>query len=231
MTTTHRPLVILNAAMTVDGRITTKGNDTNLSNEEDWQRVHVLRNEVDAIMVGRNTVIKDDPKLTVKAHLLPPETPIRHPTRVIITSSLDIPLTAKVFCHKIDEVPTIVATTSQASDDVIKILSTKGIEVLICETRDKKVNLPQLMRLLWEKGIKSVLLEGGGHLNWHMLKEGLIDEIIVQIASKISGGGTGAISLFQGEGFETLDESPQLKLIEVKKIGENVLLHYKVLHA
>ncbi len=229
MSIRDRPRIILNAAMTIDGRITTKGNDSTLSNEEDWRRVHLLRNQVDAIMVGRNTVLKDDPKLTVKEHLLPPDTVVKHPTRIIVTSKLDLPLTARVFSHEIAKAPTIVATTTQAPRHVIEKLTARGIEVIICENANKRVDLPKLMKLLRKKDINTILLEGGGKLNWYMLKNHLIDEIMVQVASKISGGGEGAVSLFDGDGFLRLDESPHLKLLEVKTIGKNnVLLHYGV---
>ncbi len=222
------PHVILNAAMTLDGKITTKGGDTNLSNEDDWRRVHLLRNSVDAIMVGKNTIVKDDPKLTVKPHLLPPRTSIRHPIRVIISSTLDMPLNAKVFNYKIKEVPTLVVTTTKSSSSKRKMLMEKGIGVLICEKENGQVDLHQSMILLKKRGIRSILLEGGGTLNWQMLKEGLINEITVQIASKISGGGLGAVSFFEGDGFHSLLESPTLLLIDVQKIGNNVVLHYKV---
>lgn len=211
-----KPHVILNAAITLDGKIASKTRNSKISCEEDLIRVHELRSSVKGVMVGINTAIIDDPRLTV--HKIPAR---KHPTRIVVDSRARIPLNARVFSS---DAATIIAVSKKAKQDKIKKIRKKA-EVLICGER--KVDLKRLLTLLYKKGITSVLLEGGGTLNWSMLKQGLVDEVRVAIAPRIIGG-KHAATLVEGQGFNLISEGVKLKLKKHYKLGEDLILEYKV---
>lgn len=212
-----RPYVILSAAMSLDGKIATKSGDSELSCFEDKVRVHRLRAEVDAIMVGINTVLKDDPKLTVKYAEGP------NPIRIVVDSRARTPLSARVLDGS---ARTVIAVSKRASPDKTKALRERGAEVIIAG--EDKVDLKELLRALKRKGVRILMLEGGGTLNWGMLKEGLIDEVRVAIAPVLVGG-RDAVTLVEGEGFSRVAEGEKLRLERIEQCGEDLVLTYKVL--
>ncbi|MDI6654637.1 MAG: 2,5-diamino-6-(ribosylamino)-4(3H)-pyrimidinone 5'-phosphate reductase [Candidatus Hydrothermarchaeota archaeon] len=214
-----KPHVILNAAITLDGKIASKTRDSRISCREDLLRVHKLRSSVKGIMVGINTAIIDDPRLTV--HKIPAK---KHPIRIIVDSRARIPLNARVFSG---DAKTIIAVSKKAKQSKIKKIR-ENAEVLICG--EKKVDLKRLLKLLYKRGITSILLEGGGTLNWSMLKEGFVDEVRVAIAPRIVGG-RNAITLVEGEGFNLISEGVKLGLKKQYKLGEDLVLEYKVLNS
>ncbi len=208
-----RPKVIINAAMSVDGKIALVGGKRiRISDEKDFRRVHELRNSVDAILVGINTILKDDPKLTVKEKYV--KNP-RNPVRVVLDSKLRIPEGAKVLNNM---AKTIVATTEAAPQ--------RNINAEIIRCGEKQVDLKCLLAELWRRGIRSVMVEGGGTVIHSFLKEGLVDELDVFVGSIIIGGG--APTLAEGVGAEDEDGVIKLKLIECKPLGDGVLLRYGV---
>ncbi|MFX0094804.1 MAG: 2,5-diamino-6-(ribosylamino)-4(3H)-pyrimidinone 5'-phosphate reductase [Candidatus Hodarchaeota archaeon] len=220
----NRPYVILNSAMSLCGRIASKTGDSRLSSQEDWVRVHELRANVDAIMVGLNTILKDDSKLTIKQEFVNGNE--NKPHRVVVDSLARTPPTARVL-RVSPETPTTIAITSRAPGERIEVLKKAGANIKICGDTPR-VNLKYLMEYLKkEKNVSTLLLEGGGTLNWAMLKEKLIDEIIVAIAPIIVGNGH-SISLFEGEGFEKMSDSPLLLLKNYQEIGDCFLLTYQV---
>ncbi|MHA1974683.1 MAG: RibD family protein [Candidatus Hodarchaeales archaeon] len=183
----ERPYVILSTAMSLDGFIVSKDGDNNLSNTHDWRRVHKLRLDSDAIMVGSNTIRIDDPKLTVKEKYVT-KTVIKHPVRIVVTSDANIPLDAKIIRYR-PEVKTIIATTSKCSTNQIRLLEGLGCDVLICGN-GPLVDLIFLLKSLKNQyHIDKLMLEGGGTLNSEMLKIGCIDEIHLSIAPIIFGSG------------------------------------------
>ena len=218
-----KPYVILNAAMTLDGKIATKTGSSKISGHEDLIRVHELRKEVDAIMVGINTVIVDNPRLT--AHKINADLD-DNPVRVIVDSKGRTPLASKVFNG---DAPTIVAVANNFKEDLIvtdrwRIIEKKA-DFFFCGT--DRVDLVELMDYLASIGIKSLMLEGGSTLNFSMLKEGLIDEIRICIGP-MAVGGNEAKSLFGGEGFDTMEEATPLELTDSFKLGKDLILIYKV---
>ncbi|ENN96342.1 5-amino-6-(5-phosphoribosylamino)uracil reductase [Methanocaldococcus villosus KIN24-T80] len=213
-----KPYVISNVGMSLDGKLATVTGDSRISCEEDLIRVHKIRAKVDAIMVGIGTVLKDDPRLTV--HKIKAD---KNPIRIVVDSKLRIPLNARVLNN---EAKTIIATTEKADKEKMKLLKERGVEVIVCG-RDK-VDLKELMKILYNKGIRSILLEGGGTLNWGMFKEGLVDEVSVYIAPMIFGG-KDAVSYVDGEGFKTVEEAVKLKLKKFYRLGEGIVLEYVVL--
>ncbi|MGQ9721369.1 MAG: 2,5-diamino-6-(ribosylamino)-4(3H)-pyrimidinone 5'-phosphate reductase [Candidatus Jordarchaeum sp.] len=213
-----KPYVILSAAMSVDGKIATHRGDSSFSDEEDWKRVHKLRSQVDAIMVGINTILRDDSKLTAKEG--------KSPLRVIVDSKARTPLNARVITVRPD-LETIIAVTSKASKKNIDELQKKGAKILVSGDGEK-VDLELLMEKLFDLGVRKLMLEGGGNLNWGMLSKGLVDELRIAISPVIVGGKE-AVSLVEGEGFNRVSESVNLKLINNKKVGKCLVLTFKVL--
>jgi 2,5-diamino-6-(ribosylamino)-4(3H)-pyrimidinone 5'-phosphate reductase len=213
-----RPHVIMNAGMTLDGKISTKSGDSAISSKEDLERVHMIRKDVDAIMVGINTVLEDDPRLSI--HKI--KTDKKNPLRIIVDSKGRTPTNARVFN---EEGKTVVAVSLSADDEQVRKLSEKA-ELIVCG--NDMVNMLCLMKKLYKMGVKRILLEGGGTLNWGMLSEGLVDEIRVAIAPRIAGG-KNAVSLVSGDGFEKIAEGTKLKLVRHYPLGEDFIMEYKVI--
>ena len=213
-----KPYVVLSAAMSVDGKIATRGGDSAYSDEEDWKRVHKLRSEVDAIMVGIHTILVDDSKLTSKEG--------KSPIRVVVDSDARTPPNARVITVR-PEVETIIAVTSIAPSERISNLQKKGVKILVCGDGEL-VDLEILMEKLFDRGVKKLMLEGGGNVNWGMISKGLVDEIRIAIAPVIVGG-IEAVTLVEGLGFTRVSEGVNLELVNTEKVGKNLVLTYKIL--
>ena len=211
-----RPYVILNAAMTLDGKIATVAGDSKISCERDLNRVHGLRASVDAVMVGVGTVLADDPLLTVR------RVRGKNPARVIVDGEARTPTDARVLD---DSAKTIIAVSKRAPKRKLEELCATGAEVIV--VGDRGVNLRGLLERLHQLGVRKLLLEGGSTLNWGMLKRGLVDELRVAVAPRIVGGSK-AKPLVGGAGFAEVRDGVKLKLLNVKKIGKDLLLTYRV---
>lgn len=211
-----RPYVILNAAMTLDGKIATVAGDSKISCREDLNRVHRLRAGADAIMVGVGTVLADDPSLTVR------RVRGKNPTRVVIDREARTPPNARVIDSSAD---TIVAVTKRAKREKLKKLRAAGANIIV--GGKKEVNLRRLLEKLHSQGVRKLLLEGGSTLNWEMLKRGLVDEVQVAVAPWIVGGAK-AKSLVGGAGFVKVRGGVRLKLSRVGRVGADLLLIYQV---
>lgn len=214
-----RPHVILNAAMTLDGKIATAAKNSTISCQDDLMRMHKLRANVDAVMIGIGTALTDNPQLTAHGEG-------RNPVRVLIDSKARIPSDAHVLMEKTGR-GTIIAVTEKAPKESIERLRSAGAEVTIAGS-DNQVEPRLLMKELRKKGICTLMLEGGGTLNWSMLKEGLVDEVCVAIAPTIVGG-RNAATLVEGEGFSRIEEGIKLKLKLIERCGEDLVLTYEVL--
>jgi 2,5-diamino-6-(ribosylamino)-4(3H)-pyrimidinone 5'-phosphate reductase len=213
--------VILNAAMTLDGKIATQKGSSEISSQEDLLRVHRLRKVMDGIMVGINTVLADDPRLTV--HKIS-SSPKDNPLRVVVDSKARTPPEYRILNQ---EAPTIIAVSQEASPDKIKALEEDGkAEVIICG--EKKVDLNCLMDELGNKGIKTLMLEGGSTLNYSMLSAGLVNEVRVCIAPMIAGG-TEAKTLVDGKGVDYMKDAFRLKLKKSYNLGKDLIVEYEVL--
>jgi 2,5-diamino-6-(ribosylamino)-4(3H)-pyrimidinone 5'-phosphate reductase len=214
----NRPYVILNAAVSLDGKIATRLGESELSSLEDWERVHRLRCRVDAIMIGMNTVLVDNPKLTIKCG--------RSPLKIVVDSLARTPPTARLLTHR-GESKVMIAVGGKAPAHRIKALRKAGAEVFRAGRR-RRVNLKILMEELHRRGVGRLLVEGGGNLNWSLIREGLVDEVQVALTPVIIGGRK-AVSLVEGEGFGRISEAQRLKLLSVEKVGFNLLLKFKCL--
>jgi len=214
-----KPFIILSSAMSIDGKIASITGDPELSDEEDWKEVHKLRTKVDAIMVGKNTILKDNPKLHIKYH--------KHTgyTRIVIDSNLKTPINSNVIDFQPEIYSTIICTTEKVSPEKIKEFEEKKVKI-IKSGKNEKVDLVQLMPQLYNIGIKRILLEGGGTLNWSFIEHDLVNEIRLTIAPWIAGGKE-AVSLVEGEGFERMAQAPRFILLEVQSRNNYVVLRYK----
>jgi 2,5-diamino-6-(ribosylamino)-4(3H)-pyrimidinone 5'-phosphate reductase len=186
-------------------------------------------------LVGISTVINDDPLLTIRYGMNKKGT--KNPIRIIIDSKARIPLQSKIV-KTANQIETRLVVTSKASSTNLKKLEKKGLKIIMLEHRreDKekgeensaeKVDLKKLFNQLEEEGVSNVLVEGGGEINWSIIKNNLFDEIIITISPMIIGG-KNAISLVGGEGYKTINESLKVKLSRIqKKSNGEIILHYK----
>lgn len=208
-----RPYVILSAAISIDGKIATRTGKSNLSSKKDLIRVHALRKSADAIVVGKNTINVDDPLLTVR-HVKG-----KNPTRVILDSKGSLSPKSRVI-ETAQKIPTILVVSELATKEVERFTG-KGVQVIRCGK--KKIDLKKLLKILRKKGVKKIIVEGGGITNWHFFKENLVDEIVITVTPYIVGGNT-AISLVEGYGFGEISKSFKLK--KIKKMKNEIVLHY-----
>ena len=208
------PHVIINCAMSVDGKIALPSRrQTRISNEEDIKRVHELRNRCDAILVGIETVLSDDPKLTVKESYVPNPS---QPVRIVLDSYGRIPEDAQVLSSNS---PTIIAVT-ESCESTIDVA-----ETIVCGKDE--VDIPVLLDILDKRGIKTLLVEGGETVIWSFLSQRLAHEFYVFVGSMVIGG-LKSPTPAGGEGAKDESEIIPLKMMEVGKVGDGVLIHYGV---
>ena len=213
-----KPKVTLSAAITLDGKIGQKNKHIVLSSKADKIRVHKLRSKSDAILVGKNTVEQDDPLLTVRY------VKGKNPIRIILDSHGTIKNDSKIIKTS-KRVPTIIVTCEIISKPNLNRLQKLPVDVIICGKN--QVNLTKLLPILLKKGIKTVLLEGGGTLNRSFLKKNLIDEMIIALTPYVLGS-KNTVSLFEGLSFPSLKIKFPLKLKNIQKNGNEIILNYKI---
>jgi diaminohydroxyphosphoribosylaminopyrimidine deaminase/5-amino-6-(5-phosphoribosylamino)uracil reductase len=210
------PFVILKVAATLDGKIATREGDSKwISGEVSRCFVHRLRDQVDGIIVGVGTILKDDPLLTARIKRG------RDPYRIILDSRLRIPEEVKVI--KVFPAKTIIATTEMAPSNKIERLKKKGVQVLILDSKQGKVNLKNCLLRLGEMGMMNLLVEGGSQVNGSFLDEGLVDKFLFILSPKLIGDNK-AIGIFGGRGVATLNDAISVKELKVKRMGEDILL-------
>lgn len=213
----RKPFVVMKCAMSLDGKIATKTGESKwISCEESRELVQILRNKYTGIMVGINTVIKDDPRLTCRIK------DGRNPVRIIVDSNLRIPMESNIV-KTASEVRTIVAAAKGISDSKIKALEDKNIEVIITDSVNSKVNLNELMNKLGEREIDGILLEGGGTLNYSALEAGIVDKLLFFMAPMIIGGKM-SIGPVSGSGISKLNETFKIDQVTCSSVGEDILI-------
>jgi len=211
-----RPYVILSGAISVDGKIATKTGDSKLSSKQDSIRLHKLRSKVDAILVGKNTVLVDNPLLTVR------HTIGKNPTRIILDSKGILSNKSKIL-QTSDKVKTIIVVSKQISKLNFEKLNKFPVEIIIAGKNS--INIKLLLKKLLEKKIKTILVEGGGTINWEFVKHNIFDELIITISPFVIGGNN-SVSLVEGEGFRKISKSPNLRLKSTKRLKNHFVLHY-----
>lgn len=217
---TGRPYVAMKYAMSADGKIAAyTGESRWVTGEIARNHVQVLRNRYRAIMVGVGTVLTDDPRLTCRLE------GGRPPVRVICDSNLRTPVDAQVV-RTAGEAPTVLATCC-AEEEKHRPYLEAGCQVLVVDSADGRVDLDRLMTLLGEQEIASVLLEGGGTLNWAALNQGLVHRVYTYIAPKLFGGRY-AKTPVEGRGFPSPNESVHLINGKITLLGEDILMESEV---
>lgn len=213
---TGLPLVTLKLACSLDGKIaTTSGESKWITGEEARRFAHRLRAQHKAILVGANTILADDPSLTVRMARGP------QPRRIVVDSRGRVPATARVYAAS-DPSP-IVATTESMNEEQRHILSARGVEVLILPDRQGRVSLEALLTALAKRQVTSLLVEGGGQMAAGFLEAGLVDKAWFIIAPVIIGGEC-ARTAVEGRGVERLADAWHLQHVTVKRLGQDVAM-------
>lgn len=215
---TGQPFTIYKAALTLDGNTATATGDSQwVSGEKSRLAVHQLRDRVEAIMVGINTVLSDDPLLNTRL----PEGGGRDPLRVVVDNQLRMPVDCRMLKQK-STAKTLIATISTDRDKISK-LQAAGAEVVIFPAVDRKVSLPALWQELGRRNVQRLLLEGGATLAGGALSEGLIDRLMLFLAPKILAGAS-PFGLFPGIGCSSMAEAINLVDVTYEPSGEDLLI-------
>lgn len=220
---TKKPFVVAKWAMTLDGKIATKtGNSKWITSEIARTHVHQLRQSLDAILVGADTVITDDPELTVKlANKISPTT--KQPLRIVLDAKGRTPLNAKVYSYN-NHCKTVVVTTTEASEAWCNTLKQNGVEVLVFEVNQTyKIDLNKLLLVLGKKQVSSLLVEGGAQTLTGFFERKLINKIYTYIAPKIVGGKNSISPISDLKIYEMVNALP-LSFKETEVFGDDRLL-------
>jgi len=217
--TTGLPFVGIKVAMSLDGKIGTMTGESHwITGEKSRQFVHRLRDQSDVIMVGIETVLKDDPRLTTRVD----SGEGRDPVRVIVDSSARLPLDARLVENP-SSAGTILAVTNQAPPNKCRALEDRGVEILTLPALRGRVDVTYMMKKLAERELTTVLVEGGGTLNYSLLEQSLVDKLFVFIAPLIIGG-VKSPTAFAGTGIESLKKAWAVEDIEMKQFERDLLL-------
>lgn len=208
------PYVILKSAMSLDGKIATSTGDSKwITSAASRNVVHRLRGEVDAIIVGSNTVISDNPRLTSRGYGK------GNPLRVILDSNLKSPLKSNVFKGS----NTVVFVSKSPATGKSKSLQKKEVEIIVAGDGKGRVSFKKVLRKLGSRGIASVIVEGGGQLNASAISSGEVDKILFFISPKIVGG-SDAKTPVEGKGVRFIKNAVKVHDLSVTKIGDDVIL-------
>ncbi len=214
------PYVVMKYAMTSDGKIATvTGESSWITGEVSRENVHRTRHALMGIMVGVGTVMADDPMLDCRL----PEGG-KNPIRIICDSNLRTPTDSRVVTTAC-EIPTIIATVS-SNASLIKEYESRGVTVIQTALENGRIDLKDLMRILGERGIDSILLEGGAQLNFSAIKAQIVDEIHTYIAPKIFGGN--AKTPVGGEGIGSIADAVILDPVKITKLGDDIFVESEV---
>ncbi|MDT8441279.1 MAG: bifunctional diaminohydroxyphosphoribosylaminopyrimidine deaminase/5-amino-6-(5-phosphoribosylamino)uracil reductase RibD [Desulfuromonadales bacterium] len=216
------PFVTFKAAMTLDGRTATAGGESQwISCEQSRLQVHRLRNRVDAVMVGAQTVLDDDPRLTTRL-----AEGGRDAVRVVVDSRLRTPPQAAVYAQE-SAAPTLLLTAADQPAARLRPYRQHGVEVIGLGRAGEHLDLVAAMHCLGERNLQSILLEGGATLAGAMLRSGLIDRVMLYVAPLLFGGSDGR-ALFAGAGVQRLAEAFRLSDLQLSMVGEDLLLEGEV---
>ena len=215
-----RPYTVIFSTATLDGRIASATGYSRLSCEEDFDFQHHLRASVDLVLVGAGTVLADDPRLTVR------RVPGPSPRRGVVDGRLRVPPGARVFSGG----GSVLITSRGHPREALEPYRRRGT-VIVEAGRGGRVDLSEAWRLLWDMGVRRIMVEGGGTLNYSLLREGLVDEVIVTVAPTVFAAGVSVFNDPSGEGFDGEREKVVLALEKVRPLcgGHWVRLYYRVL--
>ncbi len=215
-----RPHIIINCAMSADGKIALPNRkQLRISCDEDIKRMYNLRNESDAVLVGIGTILSDDPKLTVKEKYV--KNP-KQPLRVVLDSKCRTPKDALVLN---DKAKTLIITKKGNE----KQFDNKHVEVVGCKTDNEgHIDVECALDLLYQRGVKKLLVEGGSTIIWSFLKKKLVDELFIYIGPYVIGG-KDTPTVADGCGIKNENELLSLRIVNVKRLSKGILVKYKVL--
>ncbi len=224
----NRPFVFINVAITADGKIdTSERKGSAISSKQDKERVDMLRAEADAVLVGGKTLLEELPKLTVKSEALR-EGRIRqgrppNPIKVGVVTAADISIDSDFV--KAGDARVVIFTTHRTSKEQLEHLRTHGVEVFVDDA--PRVDLVKMMSTLKEIGVGRLMVEGGGTMNFELLRLGLVDELTLYIAPMIFGGAN-APTLADGPGVPR-DAAIEMRLQHIQQWDDGgVVLKYKI---
>lgn len=217
--TTGKPFVTMKYAMTADGKIATKcGLSKWITGEEARENVHKDRNRYTAIMAGIGTVLADDPMLNCRIE------GGRDPVRIICDTSLKTPLDSNIV-KTAKDVHTIICT-GISENEKLSPYHEAGCEIISVPEKYGHIDIDKMMSSLGSIGIDSILLEGGGTLNWSVLKAGCVSKVQAYIAPKIFGGS--ARSPVEGDGVEKPSDCFELYDPVIKRFGDDIMIESRV---
>ena len=222
------PWVSLKAAVTLDGKLATSSGDSRWVTGTTARLLgHVLRDEMDAVLIGIGTALRDDPRLTVR---LPPggksraggsRSP-RDPIRVVVDSMARLPATARMLRQR-SRAQTLIACTLHAPANRLEALQRAGAEIVRCRSDGEgHVDLKDLLRRLAGRGLTSLLVEGGAAIHGSFLARALWDELYLFIAPKLAG--RDALSWAAFDGPRTMSKAPRLRLLDHRRLGDDLLV-------
>lgn len=211
--TTGRPFVTYKAGMSIDGRTAAAdGSSRWITSAGARLDAHRLRAQSDAVCAGVGTVLADDPRLTVRG-----VRSSRPPLRVVVDSSARTPIGAQILSP---DFPTVVFTAARDGEPAVAALKEAGVEVVCVPGEERSVDLKEMLRILGDRGIVSLLLEGGATLAGAFAGGGLIDRYVFYLAPKLLGGsGAGALN---GWAADSITDAADLVISEVKRIGPDL---------
>ncbi|MFZ4855473.1 MAG: bifunctional diaminohydroxyphosphoribosylaminopyrimidine deaminase/5-amino-6-(5-phosphoribosylamino)uracil reductase RibD [Desulfuromonadaceae bacterium] len=213
--TTGMPYVTYKCAMTLDGNIATlTGESRWISCEESRKQVHLMRSRMDAVMVGVDTIIADNPQLTVR-HVRG-----KDPLRIIVDTRLRTPKTVTILNGELST-KTIIAT-SEIDTDIHRPYLDQGATVVVCDECDGRVSMQDLLQKLGIMGVQSILLEGGSRLAGSMLQLGVIDELVFFVAPKIIG--SNGFAPFNLQGITSMADAIKLDFTDMRRIGSDIVV-------
>ena len=216
---TQCPFVIVKCAATLDGRIATSTGDSKwVSGKESRAFVHRLRHEIDAIMVGVDTIKTDNPSLTARLN----DSKGKDPQRIILDTHLSIPGNAKVLRLDSDS-DTVIVTGPSVQRQKKAVIEKNGVQFYQSPLKGGLIDLDFLMKQLGKSGISSLLIEGGSHVIASSLKAGIVDKVIFFFAPKILGGDDG-VPICSGSGPSEMRDCIPVKDIRVRRFGDDVMI-------
>jgi len=208
-----RPFVWVNAAMSLDGKLALPdGRQTSISGPEDLARVHRLRNENDAILVGIGTVLSDDPKLLVKKRYVDM---VNHPLRVVLDTGLRTPSDAQVL---VGPAPTWIVVGEGVSGE------RPPARIVPCGT--DRIDIPKLLDILGNEGMDTLMVEGGSRVIASLVALNLVDRMTVFVGSMVIGGERSP-TLAGGDGASSFEEISRFRLVDHQDMDDGILLTYE----
>lgn len=214
----NRPFVTIKSAMSIDGKIACSIGDSKwISCEKSREYTNKLRGVYNGIMVGINTVTKDNPSLTCRTE------GFDNPIKIIIDTNLKIPLESNVLKNKDIDKTYIYTCADKTNEKFIHLNNLKNVEVVKVSSKNNQVNLKDVIKDLGSKNISSIIVEGGGSINYSMIEENLVQKIVFIIAPKIIGGKE-SLTPVEGTGFNTINETVKLNDVSIDFIENDIVV-------